>query len=161
MTEQSRVDFNLDGLEKFINEAQGYRARVGILGDKAPRFDGAELTNAEIGVVQIFGSITNGIPPRDFLLMPIQHNEQQLVKSMATAAVKAAVEASDFKKVFGLLGAVALGYVQQAFETAGFGQWAPNAPATIDKKGSSRPLIDTAQLRRAQSWDVVRKGQAV
>ena len=32
--------------------------------------------------------------------------------------------------------------------------WAPNAPYTVAKKGSSTPLIDSGQLRQSISWEV-------
>ena len=35
------------------------------------------------------------------------------------------------------------------------GNWVPNAPATIRRKGSDRPLIDTGQLVNAVEYEVV------
>lgn len=156
------VKLDLKGLEDLKKNLTGYSARVGILGDSAARTDpahamGDQLTNSEIAVVQIFGSITQKIPPRDFLLMPLLLKHREITQAMGSSLVKAAVAARDYKRVFLLLGAKAEQYVQMAFETSGFGQWAPNAPRTIAQKGSSRPLIDTGQLRRAVSSDVVVK----
>jgi hypothetical protein len=39
--------------------------------------------------------------------------------------------------------------VQEAFDTRGFGSWKPNAPETVELKGSDAPLIDSAQMRHA------------
>lgn len=168
---QTKITYNLSGLDEFKKVAgNSYRARVGIIGDKAAqdhvlekhgerqsfRTSDKSISNAEIGVIQMFGSITNNIPPRDFLLMPIQKNQAAIIKGMNSGAVKAAIARKDIKKVFQLLGLIAEGIVQQAFETSGFGLWAPNKPSTVDRKGSSRPLIDTGQLRRAISSDVVK-----
>ena len=35
------------------------------------------------------------------------------------------------------------------------GNWVPNAPATIRRKGSDRPLIDTGQLVNSVEYEVV------
>lgn len=155
---KNEVRFNLNGLEKLKQHARDYRTRVGVLGDKVAR-DGEPLSNAEIGVIQIFGSITKKIPPRDFLLFPIEYSKNQILQQMGSVAVRAAMNRGDYKKVFALLGTIAEGFVQQAFESRGFGQWAPNAPATVDRKGSGQPLIHTSELRRAVTSDVRKKGE--
>jgi hypothetical protein len=158
MSNQTKITFNLTGLDKLTKGISNeYRARVGILGDNAQRTEGGPLNNAELGVIQMFGSLTKNIPPRDFLFMPVQTHDREIVRAMSGSAVKAAMVAGDFKKVYALLGAKALEFVLMGFETAGFGQWAPNKPATIAAKGSDQPLIDTGQLRRAQTSDVVKK----
>lgn len=152
---QTKINFNLDGLDA-LRKGMGstYRARVGIIGSKAAEKHPDGISNVELGVIQMFGSITNKIPPRDFLFMPIKMQAKEIVKKMKAPSVFAAAAAGDFMKVFGLLGAFAEVAIQEAFATRGFGQWAPNKPSTIDRKGSSSPLIDTAQLRRSISSDV-------
>lgn len=173
--ERPKLTVNLKGLEDFKTLLEdSYRARVGILGSataqrkilkehghigKTRTVEG-ELDNATLGMIQMFGSVTKNIPPRDFLLMPIETHGKDIVKRLDTAAVREAIDAGDVKKVFALLGAAGEDYVQQAFETSGFGQWPPNKAATIARKGSDRPLIDTAQLRRAITSDVVKASEA-
>ena len=39
------------------------------------------------------------------------------------------------------------------------GEFVPNAPSTIRKKGSDKPLIDTGQLRQGVSYKICRKGE--
>lgn len=158
MPKQTEIKFDLKGLDNFNDDiANSYRARVGILGSNAARSDESGIDNATLGVIQMFGSLTKNIPPRDFLFMPIQTHARELLQVMSKSSVKKAIAAGDIKRVYDLLGAAALEFVLMAFETAGFGQWAPNAPKTIVKKGSDRPLIETGQLRRAQTNDTVKK----
>jgi phage gpG-like protein len=158
---RSTIKFNLKGLEELKKQAGDmYVTRVGILGDKANRTDkDTNLNNAEIGFIQMFGSFTHKIPPRDFLLFPLQKNRREFMKAIGRSMIKAAIVAKDWKKVFQLIGKVAEEFVDQAFATSGFGQWPPNSPVTIARKGSDKPLIDTGQLRRAITSDVVAKGQ--
>lgn len=157
---QTKIEFNLKGLDDLRRQMGGaYVARVGILGGKAVRTDSSPLNNAEIGVIQMFGSYTKKIPPRDFLLAPIQRNQRKIIEMMQKSSIREAVAQGDYKKIFQFLGVIAEGFVQQAFETSGFGQWAPNKPTTVQAKGSDKPLIDTGQLRRAITSDVAKKGQ--
>lgn len=154
----TRVTINLDGLEA-IKKAVGdtYRTRVGILGSSAARTNGAAMDNATIGLIQMFGSVSAGIPPRDFLLMPIETKKRELLRSLGGGMMRQAFKRRDFKGMFALLGIKAEEIVQEAFATGGFGRWAPLKPSTIARKKSSAILIDTAQLRAAITSDVVTK----
>ena len=159
---RTKIDFNLKGLDNFTEGVDKYRARVGILGSHAARDDESKdgLNNATLGLIQMFGSFTKNIPPRDFLFMPIQMHSKEILSGLKRASFRAAMIAGDFRKVYKLLGILAENYVQAAFETGGFGQWPPLSPATIARKKSDQILIDTGQLRRAITSDVVPKSEA-
>lgn len=153
---QTKISFNLDGLEDIKKQVGNtYRTRVGIIGSKAGQQHEGGISNATLGLIQMFGSITNGIPPRDFLLMPLMTKHREIIQSFGSGSIRDAFARGDYKKMFVLLGIKAEEIVQQAFETKGFGQWAPNAPSTIRSKGSSMPLINHAELRRSITSDVV------
>lgn len=159
---QTKVTANLDGLEKFRREiGDKYITRVGILGNHATRPDDSSINNAELGLIQMYGSITNNIPPRDFLVMPIEMKRRELVKILAGAAARRAFAEGNFKRIYEIMGATAVGFIDEAFATGGFGMWAPNKPATVRRKGSSAPLIDHAELRKSQTFDVVNKSAAI
>ena len=59
---QTEVRFNLDGLEE-IKEKVGrtYRTRVGIIGGKAGQNHPGGITNAVLGLIQMFGSIIRNV----------------------------------------------------------------------------------------------------
>lgn len=160
---QTKISINLDGLEE-MRKGIGdlYRARVGILGQYAARTGETEqsINNATLGLIQMYGSVTNKIPPRDFLVMPIERKRRELLKVLGSSTARAAFAQKDFKRLFMIIGATAAGFVDEAFASAGFGTWAPNKPATVARKGSSAPLIDTAELRKSISFDVVSKNFA-
>lgn len=146
---------NLTNLQK-LAESLGKTAgvKVGILGSKDHR-EGGDFGNAEIGVLQEFGSITNNIPPRSFLRMPLETKKNRLEEVIANSTEDIAT--GDLKKVLTKVGFEAEAIIDDAFRTGGFGNWAPNAPETVAKKKSSRPLIDTGQLRRSITSKVVIK----
>lgn len=49
-----------------------------------------------------------------------------------------------------------VGYVQDQITN---GEFEPNAPMTVQRKGSDHPLIDTGQLRRGISYVICKKGE--
>lgn len=185
MPKQTVIRHNLKGIAGFEKEMRQYRARVGILGDKAAqdhtlkenkekgifRTTEGQLDNATLGIIQMFGSIKNNIPSRDFLFMPIETHAKEIIKAMGSTLVRKLIAEGEYKKVYAALGAKAMEFVLMAFETSGFGQWEANAYITIyggwmknkisgkyfyvKGKKSSRPLIDTGQLHRAIANDVV------
>lgn len=180
MTKQTKITYNLQGLDDLRKEiGDSYIARVGILGGAAQEREEYEvvvigkkkylkkkvgikqdLSNSEVGVIQEFGSEKAHIPPRSFLRMPIAMKGKELVKAITGNMAKAAFEKGNIKGIFKILGVAGELIVDDAFNTSGFGQWKPLADSTIRQKGSSKPLIDTSQLRRSISSDVKRKGEA-
>lgn len=148
-----RVDFDNSGF-KVIKEAlkDSYKTRVGLLGQKGSE-DRGGMTNADIGLVHEFGSITRGIPRRSWLRKPLEENIMKWVKSHAEE-YKQLMEKNDLKKWYAMLGIEAERIIQEAFAT-GY-DWKPLSPKTIEKKGSDKILIDTSELRRSVSSQVLR-----
>ncbi|EMX0849892.1 hypothetical protein AAF302_001116 [Pluralibacter gergoviae] len=104
-----------------------------------------------IGAVQEFGSADGHIPERSFLRVPIRQNQDNLRKAFATLAKKVASgELSSFQ-MLSQIGARAVGYCQEAISE---GIAPANAPSTVERKGSSTPLIDTGALRQAITYVV-------
>lgn len=164
--------FNLAGLEGLQKEIGAAKARVGIIGSMASqnhqlregagkkflvnRAQSESITNAELLMIMMFGSLTRSIPPRDPLLKPIMDNKEKLMRMLQTGKMRSAFERQDYIGMLKLLGIAGEVIVQEAFETSGNGEWEANANSTIRQKNSSMPLINTSQLRRAFSSDVVR-----
>jgi hypothetical protein len=154
----SSVDIKLPDIAVIKKMIQSHHARVGVLGSDTMRKDAdSSMTNAEIGLVQQFGSIEKNIPPRDFLIQPVKMHGKQIIETLNKSNLfKTAIDNNATIKAVKLLGVAAESWVKMGFTNAGFGTWAPNAPYTIAKKGSSAPLVDTGQLARSISSDVVK-----
>lgn len=140
------------------------RVKVGILGGKAKekrKTDGGEVvTNAQIGFINEFGRLQGKpkIPARSFLNMPLRLYLAEFLKrhsGMTGKELEKAIQRGEAEKLATKLGLIAEEVVQTAFATRGFGNWAPNAPMTVEKKGSDSPLIDTGELRRSISSEVI------
>ena len=145
------VSLNLEGFEALRKglSANQYVA-VGIFQEHdAARKGDDQISNPELAVIQEFGSVTNKIPARSFIRMPIQEKRKDILAYAASKQMSDLLLAGNKKKALGLLGLFAENVIQKAFDTGGFGKWAANAPRTVAQKKSSKPLIDTTQLRRA------------
>lgn len=154
MPPKIKVNFNLNGLQNLENQAKQlnrYVAKVGILGDKNFRSD-SKQSNAEIGATHEFGSFSKNIPRRSFLRDPFFLFKREFGEKIRAIILKNSGkngEIPNAKKIFDLIGAHGVALVQKSFATGGFGKWKPLKQSTIDQKGSSAILIDTAQLRKS------------
>lgn len=163
-----------------VHPSTGLRKRLGSISryDKGGRLD-AGLNNPTLGLMHEFGtkavteSFPSGergpgavatfqivsrraIPARSFLRMPLMTRLQSKLDEIGRGVWRAIILKRGVRAALGALGTVARNLVDSAFATRGFGQWAPNSPMTIRRKGSSAPLIDTAQLRKSVTYEVVR-----
>lgn len=143
----------LDGIKEHLSE--GTYVKVGVLGDSASRTGDTTINNVELGVIHELGSVTKNIPPRSFLRMPLQAKSDQLTKFIGSKKSMDMILKGNVNGALAMLGAYAESWIQSAFASRGFGQWKPNSPITIARKGSSAPLIDTGELRRSVSSEVV------
>ena len=150
MKVDSKVDYNMKGFEALrAGLKKGQYVDVGIFGDhKADRTD-ATINNVELAVIQEFGSVSNNIPARSFIRMPIMVKRKEILAFAASKHMRDLLLAGDQKQALKLLGVFAENVIQKAFGTGGFGTWAKNAWSTVQKKHSGKVLVDTSQLRRA------------
>lgn len=153
---KTELKVNLDGLNRLLkNVEKDLFAKVGIFSDNNSRNEG--LTNAKIGAKHEFGSISEGIPRRSFLLDPITLKRKRLVKTAQRIIKDNITKPDGQRKILELIGIEGEAIVQEAFESGGFGTWTPLNQKTINKKGSDRILIDSSQLRRSITSKVDKK----
>ena len=156
MKVNSKIELKLKGLDNLrAGLKEGQYVKVGVFGNhKSQRTDNS-INNVELAVIQNFGSISNNIPARPFIDMPLREKRADILKYAASPTMRNLLLTGDVKKALGLLGVFAENIIQKAFDTSGFGKWAPNSPVTIRLKGSDKPLVDSGQLRRAVTSEVV------
>ena len=140
-------------LRKQLHDLQTYKAEVGLFENTAFRKPGrGEINdNPSLGLEHEFGNPESNLPERSFLRMPLMTQMGEVLKFDWLRRIRA----SGVKSAVKLLGVLGEETVQEAFATGGFGQWAALKPRTIQRKGSSRILIDSAQLRKAVTSRVV------
>lgn len=87
------------------------------------------------------------IPARPFLA-----RAQKSANARCAKLVKARMdENADIEQIAKEIGIVLQDEIQQQITK---GNFVPNAPSTIKRKGSSRPLIDTGNLRQSVHWGI-------
>lgn len=159
------VKLDVETLTKLVREVQSYpsaHVKVGVLGPKAQRADAGSfhnpwgLNNAEIGLKNEFGSLTERVPERSFLRMPMLEKLPKKLEKVARKDWIIALINEGKLKLLANLGLAGESVVFDAFATKGFGKWKPNTPYTVMLKRSARPLIDHGELRQSISSEVVK-----
>lgn len=144
-------------LVREIRAAKGLVGKAGVIGSKAeaerPDGKGGTITNAELAMAHEFG--TAHVPERSFIRAPFDANRSKYEDHLAAFAKKVYAGAMKVERAVGLVAAEMASDVRK-YIVDGAGVPPPNAPATIARKGSSRPLVDTAQMKNSISHAVER-----
>ncbi len=168
------VRMDMTGLKSLLANVQDrYVVRVGILGSKATedhkRKETGELakggghktgketspiTNAEIGLRHEKGVKSDNLPRRSWLEEPLRDNLGDYFKQIGSEAITYMLLEQP-KRAYQELGIVCEQIVLKGFETDGYGKWKPLSQFTIANKNSSRVLVDTAQLKKSVTSQVV------
>jgi len=143
------------GYRKFARNmqrfAKGPNVTVGVQGTQAAETRKFGETNAAIAAIHEFGSIDGRIPQRSFIRAPMDR-ERALINRMLEVAVRSTARDGNARKHLGIVGARARAeMVRTIDQSIGL---APLAAATVARKRSSRPLIDTGQLKASLTWKV-------
>ena len=131
----------LQTIKTNLEELASLTIKVGVQGDEAAEQYGDEkdVTVADVAVFNEYG--TGRIPARPFMRETIEQTNNWAAESAKVH--NAVIDGIDPYVAAELLGEKAASDVQ---DTIYEGDFVPNSPATIKKKGSSKPLIDTTQL---------------
>lgn len=122
--------------------------KVGIL-ESAGSYPEGGPTIAQVADYNEFGAPRAGIPERSFIRAGLEERRTELDairKDIVSRALDGSISNDTGLK---LLGEAAKAFIQRKIVE---GPFVPNAPATILLKGSSKPLIDTGQLRRSVDY---------
>lgn len=136
-------------VEKNFGEMNGLHVVVGVPEGAEERDEDGPATMAEVAFYNEFG--TEHIPERSFLRSTVDENNRkyvQLYEQLMGAVLEGKISV---KKAMGLLGEKAKADVQRKIRS----NIPPeNAESTIDKKKSTKTLIDTGQLVQSITYEV-------
>ncbi|MDE2469850.1 MAG: hypothetical protein KGL35_14200 [Bradyrhizobium sp.] len=138
----AKLKAELDKIARGLKE--GGTLRVGFLSG-ATYPDGKSV--AMIAAIQEFGAPSKGIPSRPFFRNMIATESA----GWAPLLARQLKQSYDTKKALGRVGAVIAGELKQSIVDT---NEPPLAPATVAKKGFSKPLIDTAVLINSIDFEV-------
>jgi phage gpG-like protein len=128
---------------------------VGIMGAEAvDREPGDDLNLVEIAAVHEFGAPSRNIPQRSFLAATFEEKQQQLAETVMRLADKISRGRIKFERVHEQLGLLGEKWVREKIDSR---ISPPLKKATIQRKGSSKPLFDTGRLYHSIRYEVRNK----
>ena len=125
-------------------------AYIGFFEDGTPRTAG-DITNAELAAIHEYG--TDKIPERSFMRSTFDRMRPKYEAIVAKLSGEVVDGKMTLAKLLDLVGLKIENDIRRAVKT-GPGIPPPNAPSTVKRKKSSRPLVDTAQMINALTHDV-------
>jgi hypothetical protein len=123
---------------------------VGIQGARASAAHGEGLTTADVAAINEFGM---GVPERPFMRLTFEQRAGDLQKLGRGLEHRVLEQTMTVDAALNVMGAAAVGYVRGTIDS---GVPPPNAPSTIARKGSSKPLINFGQLKGSITSEVRR-----
>jgi len=139
-----QVTGNLAKFKQLVEQikASGEKAvYVGFPAEFNEKVEGSDNFNlASLAAVLEFGN--ERIPSRPFLRQTLAENQEKYTALF----VKLFESGVSIDQIYEQIALIAQGDVQQNIVN---GKWTANAPSTIKRKKSSKPLIDTGKLRQS------------
>ena len=134
-----------------LKELDKLNVRIGFQAGEAKYDDGTDV--AEIALYNELG--TSSIPSRPFLRDSVDNHESEINAFFKTSK-KSMLAGKDAEAILKEVGIFMKDLVQGEITD---GSFAPNAPSTIARKGSSKPLIDTGKMRQSVNYVIKQKGE--
>lgn len=143
----------LSELARQLERGEAY-VKAGVIGDKAAEQNNPQhhVTNAEVALFNEYGTVSvidgapnTHTPPRSFIGDPFRRNKYKFLQTLYAALPGILDGSRDVAKVLSTVG-LGMEKAMKGTILGGVGIPPPNAPATIVKKGSSRPLVDESVL---------------
>lgn len=91
------------------------------------------------------------IPERPFMRLAMKKGEPEFRRVAQGAAKEIVGGRASMRKALAKLGVEGQGQIQESITDLSS---PPNSPVTVALKGSSKPLIDTGQMRGAVTWKI-------
>lgn len=141
----------LRDLVKSVTELASTQVKVGITSEKNKAV-GANFNLAGKAAVHEFGSPSQGIPERSYLRATMTEKSQEIADNMINR-IYSYIEAGRIidDNYFRIIGNDVSNLVKQKIVS---GNFTPLKASTIKRKGSSKPLIDTDELRGSISYEI-------
>lgn len=139
-------------LERF-REIGKPKVYIGVPASKNGMHEGG-INMATLLALHVYGVPTRGILQRDPLRPPLIANSQRYSDLLALGLKNALSDGTDPKLVYEKIGIIATNDVKDYFIT---GNFKALSEKTIKAKGSSKPLIDTGEMRNSITYEVRQK----
>ena len=142
-----RIDRGLDQIRRELKTR--LVAKVGFPHEKNPIHQEARVKVAELAFIHEYGSQAQGIPSRPFMRLTGKR-EKAKVKLLLRSVTKLILRGALTKRqAMGRVGIFYAAEMQETIAHHGRVVLQANSPATIARKGSSAPLIDTGTMKNS------------
>jgi hypothetical protein len=147
------TDKGWNAMKRRAKQAVDSNIVVGIFGEKAdaPHPEGSGLKVGEIGAVHEFGAPEANIPERSFIRTTVDISQEEIKRIQHRVADKYFMGKLQLAQALNQIGLFVQGKIRSRISA---GIPPPNAPSTIARKGSSKPLIDKGHLRASVDYEV-------
>lgn len=129
--------------------------KIGIL-ESAGKHKNSDFTVAEVGSIHEFGS--SNVPQRSFIRSTHDEIRDRILNKIKELKTDVLLRKNSVAKALALIGLMVQSAIQKKI-TDGDPEWEPLKAETIEKKGSSKALIDTGQLRASIRYEVKEGGR--
>lgn len=141
--------------ERFFAQIEELKRNQVFVGFQAGQV--ADDKGVDMAQIAMFNELgTSTAPARPFLRDSVDENED-VIRDQCGKELKKLTTGATAESVLKRVGALGVRLVQEKIES---GSFEPNAPSTIKKKGSDKPLIDTGRMRQSVKYVVKRRGGA-
>lgn len=137
--------------EKNLQQFKDSVVKAGILAKDGSNNHSEGITVFQIGMIHEFGVPEKNIPRRSFIRVPIENNIKEITKLIENNHKLVSENSMSAKVALDRIGLKAQNTIKKSFRD---NDWKANSRATVKRKGSSRPLIDTGQLVGSISYIV-------
>lgn len=135
---------------KMLEELAELEVRIGFQHGKATEDDGTDV--CDIAAWNELGTVN--MPSRPFMRKSVDENEDR-INDFVQSVKKELISGTPANQVLKKIGIFQKDLMQEKITE---GSFAPNAPSTIHKKGSSKPLIDTGRMRQSVNYVIQKRG---
>jgi len=147
----TRVSIDRKYLEQIMLQLNAGVVRVGFPSG-GPIDPESEISVAEKAIFNEYGSNNGRVPPRPFMRQTVGLTRETLKALKAGLISRIYKKTTDARGAMEIIGEWYSGQIKYTITTAG--AFIPNAQSTADRKGSSKPLIDTKQMMNSIVYKV-------
>lgn len=134
-----------------LGKLKRLQVRVGFQQGDAQEDDGTDI--CDVAMWNELG--TSNAPSRPFMRDSVDDNIDKINAFLKVQLKKLVTGGTDAESVLKAIGVFQKGLVQKQIID---GDFEPNAPSTIKRKGSDKPLVDTGRMRQSVNFVVKEKG---
>lgn len=140
--------------EKFFRQLEELANKEVFVGFQAGKV--VDDRNVDMAQIAMFNELgTSTAPSRPFLRKSVDENADK-INQFCTNQLKTISAGGTAEQCLKQVGVFGVGIVQEKIVD---GEYAPNAPSTIRKKKSDKPLIDTGKMRQSVKYVIRKKGE--